>query len=240
MSEEKLKARIKILEEQVTALGNHVRNLQDIEEIKTLQKAYGYYLEHWMTQDIIDCFSDSPDVALTLAGGTYSGKPSVKRYFEHNQPTTEFLHQVMQLSGIVHVDPDGKTAKGRWYGYGAMAIPMDTGVRQAFLGGIYGCGYIKEDGKWKFLKLRFDITYYATPAEGWVKPERVAPISTQSPPTIIEADIPRNFRTQYASGYIFPFHYKHPVTGKETNEGALNSKIEGVDSCKIASNNKIF
>ncbi|MFC1942268.1 nuclear transport factor 2 family protein [Chloroflexota bacterium] len=239
MSEEDLMASIKTLENQVTALGNQVRNLQDIEEINTLQKAYGYYLEHWMTQEIIDCFSNGSDVALTLVGGTYLGKQSVKRYFEHNNPTSEFLHQVMQLSGIVNVDPDGKTAKGRWYGYGAMAVPRDKGVRQAFLGGIYGCEYVKEDGKWKFKKLRFDISYYASPAEGWVEPERVAVISTQEPPTIIKADIPRTFMTQYPSGYIFPFHYKHPVTGKETTEGAINSAIEGVESCKIAANNKI-
>jgi hypothetical protein len=106
-----LEARLKILEKQV-------RTLQDIEEIKTLQKAYGYYIEHWMSKEIIGLFSDGPDVTLTLAAGTYLGKKGVIKYFERmKDPSPEFLHQVMQLSGIVSVDPGGNTAKGRWYGF---------------------------------------------------------------------------------------------------------------------------
>ena len=40
----------------------------------------------------------------------------------------EYLHQVMQLSGIVDVAPDGKTAMGRWYGFGANALPAGDGT----------------------------------------------------------------------------------------------------------------
>ena len=222
MNVEELEARLEVLEKQV-------RTLQDIEEIKTLQKAYGYYIEHWMAQEIIDLFADGPDVSLTLAAGTYLGKEGIRRYFENIKPTADFLHQVMQLSGIVNVDPDGKTAKGRWYGYGAIAIPSSTGVRESFMSGIYGCEYIKEDGTWKIKKLRFDLHYTATPARGWVRPEQAATIDPQYVPTMLEADIPRTFNPRYPSGYIFPFHYKHPVTDKETSEGARNSSIEGVD-----------
>jgi hypothetical protein len=219
-----LEARLKILEKQV-------RTLQDIEEIKTLQKAYGYYIEHWMSKEIIDLFSDGPDVTLTLAAGTYLGKKGVIKYFERmKDPSPEFLHQVMQLSGIVSVDPGGKTAKGRWYGFGAVAVPSGKGVRQLFMGGIYGCEYVKEDGKWKIKKLRFDLNYTATPAEGWVKPERVAAVDPRSSLPRLEADIPRTFDPQYPSGYIFPFHYKHPVTGEDTSEGVRNSSIKGVES----------
>ena len=222
MNVEELEARLETLEKQV-------RTLQDIEEIKTLQKAYGYYIEHWMAQEIIDLFADGPDVSLTLAAGTYLGKEGVRRYFENIKPTSDFMHQVMQLSGIVNVDPDGKTAKGRWYGYGAIAVPSSAGVRESFMSGIYGCEYIKEDGTWKIKKLRFDLYYTATPARGWVRPEQAAAVDPQYTPTRLEADIPRTFNPRYPSGYIFPFHYKHPVTGKETSEGLRNSSIEGVD-----------
>ncbi|MFC1820529.1 nuclear transport factor 2 family protein [Thermodesulfobacteriota bacterium] len=229
MSEEELEARIKTLENQIRAQENQLRTLQDIEEIKILQRAYGYYIEHWMSQEIIDLFSDGPDVALTLGAGTYLGKEGVIKYFEHMDGTNpEFFHQVMQLSGIVHIDPDGKRAKGRWYGWGAVAIPKEKGVKQSFFSGIYVGEYVKEDGKWKIEKLRFDQKYNATPAEGWVKPERVIKIDQQRDLPVLEPDIPRTFSPRYPSGYIFPFHYKHPVTGKETTEGARNSSIEGV------------
>lgn len=226
MSEEELRIKVHDLENQVAVLKDQIGNLQDIEEIKTLQKAYGYYLEHWMTEEVVDLFSDGPDVSLTLAAGTYLGKKGVRGYFEQlDGSDPEFLHQVMQLSGIVTVNPDGKTAKGRWYGWGVMAIPGKNGVRQTFMSGIYGGDYVKEDGVWKIQKLRFDMKTTATPARGWVKPDRLAPAELQRDVPVFKADIPRPFNTRYPSGYVYPFHYKHPVTGKKSTEDIRNSKV---------------
>jgi hypothetical protein len=217
--------RIEALEKRCQDLEKQVRNLQDIEEIKTLQKAYGYYLEHWMSKEVIDLFSDDSDVTLTLAAGTYLGKERVRGYFSHVKPTQEFLHQVMQLSGIVTVSDDGKKAKGRWYGWGAVAMPSDKLVRQSFFGGIYECEYIKETGIWKIQKLRFDQVYSATPKDGWVKPELVAPRNPQNLGPNFKADIPRSTASRYPSGYILPFSFKHPVTGEETSEGEWNMAL---------------
>jgi hypothetical protein len=220
--EKELEARIKNLEDEV-------RKLRDIEEIKSLQKAYGYYLEHWMSQEVIDLFSDGPDVALTLAAGTYLGKEGVKKYFNRIVATPEFFHQVMQLSGIVSVDPDGKTAKGRWYGWGSVAMPSEKGIKQYFFNGIYECEYIKDSGIWKIQKMWFDQIYRASPKEGYVKPELVAPFNPliyQVKPAI-EADTPRTIFPSYPSGYITPFSFKHPVTGKKTTEELRNSALKG-------------
>jgi hypothetical protein len=35
---------------------------------------------------------------------------------------------------------------------------------------------------------------------------------------------------RYVSGYIFPFHFKHPVTGKETSEGVRNARLKPLSS----------
>jgi hypothetical protein len=123
MAIKELELKIKTLEEMVKSQAIEIRTLKDIEEINRLQRAYGYYLEHWMAQEVIDLFSDSPEISLHLAVGTFLGRTGIKRYFEHNKPDNEFLHQMMQLSGIVDVEPDGNTAKGRWYGFGAIAHP---------------------------------------------------------------------------------------------------------------------
>src|SRR4030042_7114150 len=135
MKAEETEARIKKLENQVREL----QTLLDIEEIKKLQRAYGYYLEHWMAKEIVDLFSDSPDVALEFPWneGTYLGKESVKRYYEGRfKPSPEFLHQLMQLCPIIDVAPDGKTAKGRWYGCGAVSTPHGGKVSQVLMNGI--------------------------------------------------------------------------------------------------------
>ena len=38
----------------------------------------------------------------------------------------------MPISGIVDVDPDGKTAKGRWYGFGLMPSLGGENSKQNF------------------------------------------------------------------------------------------------------------
>lgn len=111
---------MKELEARVKSLESKLKTLIDINEIAILQLAYGYYLEHWMNEEVIDCFADRPDVMLSLYEGTWLGKDGIRRYFGRDRSIDpEFLHQVMQLSPIIHVEKDGKSAKGRWYSLGA-------------------------------------------------------------------------------------------------------------------------
>ena len=216
MSVEELEARVKELEEQVKVL----KPLKDIEEIQRLQRAYGYYLERMMADELTDLFSDSPDATLSILVGIYLGKEGISRFFHGASEQfhgPELLHQVMQLSGIVDVAPDGKTAAGRWYGFGQAALPVGKGVKQNIMGGVYAVEYIKENSVWKILKLTWNPIYTYDPIKGWVAPERIAAAADidgiGTPP---EIDKPREFETLYPSGYITPFHFKHPVTGKET------------------------
>jgi hypothetical protein len=224
------------MENRITALEEQVKTLQtllDIEEIKKLQRAYGYYLEHWMGKEIVDLFSDSEDVSLdfTWYEGTYKGKASVKRYYEGRFKTEpEFFHQLMQLCPIIDIDPDGKTAKGRWYGFGAVATPRGKGMGQAFMNGIYENEYIKENGKWKYLHIKWAMNYMIHPEHGIVAPERLAAADPEFKMTWPEADVlPTGFRPEYPSGYIFPFHYKHPITGKKTSEDKINRTVKNID-----------
>ncbi|MFC1920330.1 nuclear transport factor 2 family protein [Chloroflexota bacterium] len=211
MTIEELTAKVEKLEKELTTF-------RDIEEIQRLQRAYGYYLQHWMYEEIIDCFSDRPDTVLNILVGIYTGKEGIRRYFsggKEQNKDPEFLHQVMQLSGIIDVAPDGETAEGRWYGFGAIALPWGKGVRQMFMGGIYESVYIKENGKWKIHKLTWNPVYTCYPVNGWVKPERLADeedMKISNPPP--SPDKPRNINSRYPSGYIVPFHFRHPVTGK--------------------------
>ena len=108
MNSEQLEARIKELENQVKTL----QTLQDIQEIKKLQKAYGYYLVNWMHEELIDCFSKSRNTVLEWPQGVFSGEDSAWRYFSKINKNKDpgFIHQMMQISGIVDVEPDGKTS----------------------------------------------------------------------------------------------------------------------------------
>jgi hypothetical protein len=54
------------MESRIKELEKQVGTLRDIEDIQRLQKSYGYYLQHWMYEEIIDLFSDSPDTVLNI------------------------------------------------------------------------------------------------------------------------------------------------------------------------------
>ncbi len=217
-----LEAEVKSLKKQVKACDRQIQTLKDIEDIKRLQCAYGYYLEHWMSDEIIDCFSNSPEVSGTFVEGTYNGPEGIRRYFGQGRiMPPEFLHLVMQVSPVITVAEDGRTAHGRWYGYGTILSRPTTPLDPTCMMVIYEMDYIKEDGVWKILKLRLLMHYAYT--------------SGRNPPPAEARDAPRikltpdewaAFDTQYPSGYIYPFHYKHPVTGRETSEAKRNAALK--------------
>jgi hypothetical protein len=228
MKSGEMEARIKVLEDQL-------RNVRDIQEIERLQRIYGYYLEHWMAREIIDLFADGPEVGLEWPEGKYNGKAGVKRYFEHmEKPDPEFMHQLMQLSPVIDVDPDGINARGRWYSYGAVSVPRGGGVGQTMISGTYENQYVKEDGKWKIKRIRWHLNFSDKPGEGWVKPERIAAIKPGAKFEGPAPDVPdTRFADQYPSGFTFPFHFKHPVTGNKSTEDKRNTAMK-----KLANKNR--
>ncbi len=225
MSEKTSATKIKTMESEIKSLKKQIQTLQDIDAIKRLQCAYGYYLEHWMGDEIIDCFAmNNPNVSGTFVEGTYKGPTGIRKYFGRMKETPpEFLHMVMQVSPVITISKDGKTAHGRWYGYGGIlarnSIPLDPTMMAV----IYEMDYIKEKGVWKILKLRL-LMHYAYPTRTPQPP----PDGKQVPrPTMkLDPDEFAEYDTQYPSGYIYPFHFVHPVTGKPTSEAKRNAKLK--------------
>ncbi|OGN99699.1 MAG: hypothetical protein A2Y90_04855 [Chloroflexi bacterium RBG_13_52_12] len=193
---------------------------------------------------IIDCFADSKDVLLDWLEGKWVGKEGVKKYFSRigsGEGPAGFSHQLMPTGGLITLSKDGKTAKGRWYGFGGI-FSSDRGKVNggSLTAGIYEMGYIKEKGVWKILSINWVIPYGARIAE-WTMPEDIGrrfikgesaprPAGAGPQPQMPKADIPLDKTDlRYVSGYIFPFHFVHPVTGKPTTEGKRNAKLKPVD-----------
>src|SRR5271157_1017421 len=91
-----LEAKLKELTETIEILGTGLRTereireklearlqkIEDVEEIKKLQRAYSYYLEHWQEEELIGLFSHSPDVTVEMnETGEYKGWEGVKKKF---------------------------------------------------------------------------------------------------------------------------------------------------------------
>jgi hypothetical protein len=218
MKSQELEAKINALSQSIEQLQSRLQTTQDIEAIKKLHRAYGYYLEHWQEDEIVELFSHSPDVSAEINGtGFYKGWDAVKasyKFADHYtayktaKPPPDYLHILIPMAAIIDVAPDGNTAKGRWYGFflGAMPRPVQT---RALIGAtIWENTYIKEDGVWKFLHLFASDIICSPLDEGWVKTPYIANTRVTAPPS------PEIKFAPYPSGYIFPYHYKNPVTGK--------------------------
>jgi hypothetical protein len=217
-------ARIKDLEKKVGIL-------EDINEVKRLQRVYSYYVMHMMRDEIANCFADDPDVTLHWLEGTWKGKEGVKRYFgvgsDRPEPSPGFIHQVMPIAGVVDVDPDGKHAKGRWYSFGGVAVPnQQTGkTHPSIVGGLYEIEYIKQNGIWKMWKVDWIIPLsIRIPPESWGTVEALGKMIENVKGPVPDVK-PVKGDPRFVSGYIFPFHYNHPVTGKPTSEGRKNTKL---------------
>ena len=241
MTVAELEAKIKSLEKKLEAQAKKITTLEDIEAIKRLQKAYNYYVEHMLGDAIIDCFADSKDVVLDWLEGKWLGKEGVKKYFGRiasGEGPAGFSHQLMPSGGIITLSKDGKTAKGRWYAFGGI-FSSDRGKVNggSLTAGIYEMGYIKEKGVWKILSIKWVIPYGARIAE-WTMPEDLGrrftsggaaprPAGAGPRPPMPVPDIPLDKADlRYVSGYIFPFHFVHPVTGKPTTEGVRNARLK--------------
>jgi hypothetical protein len=226
------------IDEEIQSIKKELQRLKDIEAVRKLENSYGFYLINFMNQEIIDCFADREDTTVEFPEGTFLGKKGVERAFgtTNKNMDPEFMHQMMQLSGVIDIETDGKTAKGRWWGFGAMAIPSgeeisigskSEGIKQALACGVYENEFIKDHEVWKIWKLKWVPLYSCTPEHGWVKPERLSKQALETGgtknPDWWKPDIPSEGKDYaYPSGYILPFHYRHPVTGKETSERFRN------------------
>ena len=192
------------LERQVTLL-------EDIEAIENLQKMYGYYFDNSMFQEVIDLFSENTTTVEITDHGVFRGKEGVKRMYAGmvgmQRPGWIFF-QVMQHQGVVTVAPDGLHATGRFYTPAFECRPFGGTKKQTWEFGVYDNEYVKENGKWYFKKLHWNLTYWTSYEKGFLKVPKLA--DTPFP----HADAPATAYHPYPSGYKVPYPFKHPITGE--------------------------
>src|SRR5690606_32877921 len=150
------------------------------------------------------------DGTIEIAGrGVYAGKDRVLAYLrsiDAEYPQDGRLYDQMQLQPIVHVAPDGQTAKARWK---LFAQEAKHGEFAEWGTGWYENDYVKEDGVWKIRNLRSFIRMYSPYEDGWGKTALPAP----SYASALEPDRPSAIaHAPYPAVPDPAFHYAHPVT----------------------------
>jgi hypothetical protein len=206
-------ARLATLESELATLERDVALLEDTKAIKRLQRAYGYYVDKKLSREIGALFADDPNTTAELGGsGVYVGRARIAEFYdriiggEGLEQGELFNHMILQ--GVVHVAPDGRTAKGRWR---ALIQIGEHGKSATWAEGPYENEYVKENGVWKFSKVHWYQTFSAPYSPGWHKaPEPMNPPLADFPP-----DRPPSVVYQsYPAVYQPPYHYRNPVSGR--------------------------
>jgi len=214
-----------ILARRIGALSHQVQLLKDQDDIENLQRIYGYYLDKAMWSEAGNLFAD--DAEYEIEGrGTFLTKAHILDYLRHIGP--EFpregrLYDQMQLQPIVHVAPDGRTAKGRWRVFIQAA---QAGKFHEWGMGVAENEYVKEGDIWKIRRIHFYPTFFTPFEEGWGK--KINAASSFEPALTPDRPSTATLRqTGLASGSTgaavsFPaFHYSNPVSGaSNTPSGA--------------------
>ncbi|MFM1886426.1 MAG: hypothetical protein RL026_1583 [Pseudomonadota bacterium] len=196
------------LEAQVRSLEHQVERLQAVDAVENLEHMYGYYADKSMQDAISSLFAQNSTLEI-LGRGVFLGRDRVYEYMRRlGAPTDGTLFNHMQLQPVVHVSPDGNTARVR-----ARLLVMFsvTGRTDQWGDGVYENVFVKEDGVWKYQSLMGTMGFYTDYDAGWAK--RAMPMMAPFPG--YPPDRPQSIKYDpYPAHFIPPFHYANPVSGR--------------------------
>jgi hypothetical protein len=225
------------LKEQVDRLSNQLGILQDTNAIRKLHRAYGYYLDKGIWEEIVNLFAEDGEVYFN--GGIFRGKDKgVRRlyidYFgqgftgNNYGPIQGFLLDQTQEQDVIDLAPDRKSAKARFHclmQVGAqvvsdsplmeMARQQGQGILQWWEGGVYENSYVWDGDVWKIKKLDYHAIWQADYALGWAyaRPGYIPPFSKTYPEDRTGPDkLTGTAAEPRLDTEVIAFHYPHPVT----------------------------
>jgi len=199
------------VEARLAVVKARAQRIKDSNDIKRLQRAYGYYLDEALWDEVIDLFSDNA-TAQYARDGLYRGKDRIREYLyalggNRNGLSEGQLNEHYQLMPVITLAEDGLTAKGRWR---AIILAGEFGETALWGEGPYENEYVKEIGVWKISKVRWFQTIMV-PYEGtWGTNEDVNKgiyVSTSLPPDEPTTD-PYG---SWPETFLPPFHFDNPV-----------------------------
>jgi hypothetical protein len=204
-------ARVAALEAKLAALEREMVILEDTKAIKRLQRAYGYYADKKLAGEISALFAEN--ATAEIGGlGVFEGRARIAELYDFllgDGLQDGELSNHLILQGVVHVAPDGGTAKGRWR---ALIQLGEHGESAVWSEGPYENEYVKEDGVWKFSTLHWYMTLTAPYDPGWHRAQVPLP---QPSPDLPPDRPPSETYQSYPSAYLPMYHYDNPVSGRK-------------------------
>jgi hypothetical protein len=194
----------------------HRRQLvEDSNDIKRLQRAYGYYLDNALWGELADLFADDASLEIGL-DGVYRGRDRIRAYFDVlggglSGLSEGELNEHLQLMPVVTVAPDGMSAQGRWRD---IILAGEFGDHAVWGEGPFENEYVKEDGVWKISKLHWFQTMLVPFEGGWHVNEDFN--GARWVGDALAPDEPTSWEYEPWPGtFQPPFHFPNPVQGAE-------------------------
>jgi hypothetical protein len=194
-----------------------IERAEDVSAIKRLQRAYGYYLDKGMWADLAELFAD--DAVANYPAGVFVGIDSIRRHLFLNVGGVEIgetglgdgrLYNHLSIQPVVHLDPGGQTAKGRWR---AVAMFGRFGGAGTWAEGVYEISYVEDDGVWKIQTLDYHSGFAAPYETGWVPPPETGSDQSRERSLPHPPDRPRDMPCEgFPAACLAPFHYGNPGT----------------------------
>ncbi|MCC7463177.1 MAG: nuclear transport factor 2 family protein, partial [Gammaproteobacteria bacterium] len=206
------------LQQQLATLEARATRIEDINAIKRLQRAYGYYFDEGLWDEMADLFAADASLEMGL-DGVYLGRERIRAYLQalgggRRGRRRGELHQHLQLMPVITVHADGHTANGTWRD---LMLIGQLG-RDAFWGeGPSENVYVKDAGVWKISRVQAFRTLLVPYEGGWLQHADVsadrAPGQTL-PPGAPWPDAPPAMAYQPWPGtFTPPFHFRGRYPG---------------------------
>ena len=135
-----------------------VQKLDDLEEIKKLHREYISCIDKLETYKVPEMFTED-GTAEIQDSGIMRGKKAIEELYCRGYLSQRKARSSGHLCGEPIITVDGDKAKGHWTVYIFFSVPSVQWTQ-----GVNDCEYVKENGKWKFSKLRFVRTVASDPA----------------------------------------------------------------------------
>ena len=240
------------LQLRVANLAANVQLAEDLSHIEKLQRAYGYYVDKGLWEDLSELFTEN--AVANYPAGVFIGHKSIREHLYMNVGGHQVgdiglgngrLYDHMNIQPVVHIDAGGVTAHGRWRAFAMFGSP---GGGATWAEGVYEMQYTKENGVWKISKLDYYSGFGAAYKTGWAAPPASAASAASSAPSASApaarprrqlahpADIERNMDCDgFPKACIAPFHYGNPGTTASSDAWVLpDAATLGAAAAKIS------
>jgi hypothetical protein len=147
------------------ALAARLAALNDEDEVRNLQHAYGYYVDRRMWDDVVELFA--ADGVVEIAGaGVFKGRDGVRKALARMGPVglaRGDLNDRPQFDAIVRVSAGGREAHAR----GTELAMLGLGDKAGWEISVFRNRFVKEAGIWKIREMRIQPLIKADYRTGW-------------------------------------------------------------------------